>query len=223
MTSIQITADFFAAGLLLATFLMMGKVRLIPMLRYFAIASFFLAGLGICVSIIKGHTDFIAPLATIVFKVIVIPAIIHLTSKKIPSSNQLRMYVRPATSYFLFALVLIISAIIVRNFPIDFSEHEIKGIFFFKSLLFISMALMLSGILLTIIRKDLFSQVLGLLTMENGIAAFGLVALKGMPLFLEMGIFFVIIISTVILAILTYRVHQIFATGDTEKLKELID
>ena len=222
MISIQVLADFFAAGLLLATFLMMGKIRLVPMLRYFAIASFFLACLGASISVMRGEMDFIPAIATILFKVIFIPLIIYFTSKKIPASNHLRMYFRPATTYILFAVVLIISAIIVRDFPVNITEIS-GGVYFFKSLLFISVALILTGILLTILRKDLFSQVLGILTMENGIAAFGLVALNGIPLFLEMGIFFVIITSTVILAILIDKVHEVYTVGDTTNLNELID
>jgi hydrogenase-4 component E len=222
MISIQVIIDFFAAGLLLATFLMMGKIRLVPMLRYFAIASFFLAGLGVSISIMRGEMDLVPAIATVLFKVIFIPLIIYFTSKRIPSSNQLRMYVLPATTYILFALVLVVSGIIVRNFPVNVTEIA-GSVFFFRSLLFISITLILSGILLTIVRKDLFSQVLGILTMENGIAAFGLVALNGMPLFLEMGIFFVIIVSTVILAVLIDKVHEIYTTGDTAKLNELID
>lgn len=223
MISIQLIIDFFAGGLLLATFLMMGKVRLVPMLRYFAIASFCLAGLGASMSILRGETEFfIAPLATILFKVVFVPLIIYFTAKRLPSSNQLKMYVRPATTYILFAVVLIVSGIIVRNIPVSFVGMP-ENVLFFKTLLFISVALILSGILLTIIRKDLFSQVLGLLTMENGIAAFGLVALRGLPLFLEMGIFFVIIISTMILATLIDSVHKINPAVDTSTLNELID
>ncbi len=223
MTTIQLITEFFAGGLLLATFLMMGKIRLVPMLRYFAIASLCLAGLGASMSILRGETEFfIAPIATLLFKVVFVPLIIYFTAKKIPASNQLKMYVRPATTYILFALVLVISGIIVRNIPVNFAEMP-ESIMFFKALLFISVSMILSGILITIIRKDLFSQVLGLLTMENGIAAFGLVALRGIPLFLEMGIFFVIIISTMILAALIDSVHKVHASGDTSILNELID
>ncbi|MBI2453413.1 hypothetical protein HYV56_01775 [Candidatus Peregrinibacteria bacterium] len=223
MISIHVIIDFFAGGLLLTTFLMMGKIRLIPMLRYFAVSSFFLAGLGASMSLLKEEKDFfIAPLATILFKVVFIPLIINFTAKKLPSSNQLKMYFRPATTSFMFLFVLILSGIIVRNFPVTF-DGTFDNPFFFKSLLFISISLILSGILLTVIRKDLFSQVLGLLTMENGIAAFGLVTLDGIPIFLEMGISFVIIISTVILAVLIDRVHEVYTIGDTENLKELID
>ena len=225
MNQIELITMFFAGGLILATFLMVGKLRLMQMLRYFAIASFFLAALGASVAIFRGdHEPFIGPIATVLFKVIFIPAIIYFTSKRVPSSNHLKMYVRPATTYFLFALILIISGVIIRNLPIDFGNAiTTSTIIFSKILVFISVALVLTGLLLTIIRKDLFSQVLGLLTMENGIATFGLVALGGMPLFLEMGIFFVIIVSTVILAYLTQKVHEEYSAGDTTSLNELFD
>jgi len=222
MISNQVITDFFASGLLLATFLMMGKVRLYQMLRYFALASFLLAGLGLSISFMRGEADFVPAIATVLFKVIFIPLIIYYTARRRPSSHQLRMYFRPATTYILFALALVVSGIIVRNFPLNIEGVE-GGVFLFKSLLFISVTLILAGILLIVVRRDLFSQVIGVLTMENGIAAFGLVALGGIPMFLEMGIFFVVIVSTVILAILIDQVHGIYRTGDTENLNELID
>ncbi len=223
MNSIQALTDFFATGLLLATFLMMGKVRLVPMLRYFGISSLCLAGLGASVSMMKGETDFfLAPIATVLIKAVAIPLIIYVTSKKIPSSNVLRMNVKPATTYFLFGLVLAMSGLIVQRLPVAGPE-SLGNPIILKGILFISFTLILSGILLTVIRRDLFSQVLGILTLENGIAAFALVALEGIPLFLEMGIFLVIMASTVILATLTSKVHETYTTGDTANLNELTD
>lgn len=225
MISLQIFGDFFAGGLLIATFLMLGKMRLPQMLRYFALSSLFLAALGFTIAIIHHEADpYLGPAATVLFKVIFIPAFISYTAKKIPASYQLKMYVRPATTYFLFALILVLGGIVVRNLPLTFlGESATANAFFFRSLLFLSVVLILSGILLTVIRKDLFSQVLGLMTLENGISAFALVALDGIPLFLEMGIFLVIMVSTIILGVLTEKVHEVYFTGDTEKLNELID
>lgn len=225
MISTQILADFLAGGILLATFIMMGKTRLLQMLRYFAIASFFLAALGAVMAFLRGEPElFIGPVAALLFKVIFIPAFIAHTAQKIPSSYQLKMYFKPSITYFLFGFILIASAFIVRNLPLSFRQAGIfQDVFFFRDLLFISIAMILAGISLMIIRKDLFSQVLGLMTIENGIAAFGLVALNGVPLFLEMGIFFVILLSVIILAVLTEKVHGVYLVGDTEKLNELID
>lgn len=225
MISTQILADFFAGGILLATFMMIGKIRLLQMLRYFALASFFLAALGALMAFLRHEPELlIGPIATLIFKVIFIPVFIAFTAKKIPSSYKLQMYLRPSNTYFLFGLILVVSAVIVRNLPLSFDSDGIfQDVFFFRNLLFISVAMILCGIVLMIIRKDLFSQVLGLMTIENGIAAFALMALDGLPVFLEMGIYFVIIVSTIILAGLTEKVHEVYLTGDTEKLNELID
>ena len=224
MNSIQLFTEIMAGGLLLATFLMIGKVRLLPMLRYYALASLFLAVMGASVSYLKGESMFyLAPLATLIFKVILVPAIIYYTAKKIPSSNQLRMSFRPGATFVFFVGVLILSAIVVRNIPLDLTNGAVNGALFTQGLLFISVALILSGIMVMIVRRDLFSQVIGFLTMENGISAFGLVALEGLPLFLEMGVFLVIITSTMILAVLVDNVHKEYTVGDTSKLNELID
>lgn len=222
MIATHILTDFFAAGLLLSTFLMMGKIRLVPMLRYFILASIFLGGLSAASTHLKGETDFLPAIATILFKAVLIPGVIYFTAKKLPTSNVLRTYVKPGTTQILFALLLVISAIIVRNIPVI--ETSIgENIFLLKGLFFVSVALILTGILLTIIRRDLFSQVLGILTMENGISTFALVALDGIPLFLEIGIFFVIVTSTVILANLIDKVHAEYRIGDTSNLNELIN
>ena len=45
----------------------------------------------------------------------------------------------------------------------------------------------------------------------------------GIPLFFEMGIFFVIIIGTIILATLISQVNEVYHAGDTDNLHELID
>lgn len=222
MMNINLFVNLCATGLLLSIFLMVGKIRLIPMLRYFTLSSLFLAGLSISVSILKGESHFLPAIITILFKVVFVPGIIYWTAKKIPSSKQLRMYWRPATTYVLFALILCLSGFIVRDIPINMEELH-GSLILFRSLLFISVSLVLAGILMLIVRRDLFSQVLGILTMENGISAFALVALEGVPLFLEMGIFLVILLSTIILAFLTDKVHEIYRIGDTANLNELID
>lgn len=225
MISMHLIIDVCAGGLLLATFMMIGQVRLRRMLFYFAVASFFLAGLGASISLLRGdHLPYLGAIATIIFKVILIPLFIAYTARRIPSSYQLRSYLRPSSMYFLFAFALIVSGLIVRNLPLNFQEDvAFQDVFFFRSLVFISVGLIMSGISLLITRKDLFSQVLGLMTMENGIAAFALVALDSLPLFLEMGIFFVIMISALILGILTEKVHEVYAVGDTDILSELVD
>ena len=65
------------------------------------------------------------------------------------------------------------------------------------------LALIFLGFLTLIIRRDLFSQIIGFLTVENGISAFAVVALGGVPFLTEMGIFAAIGSGVVLMAVLS--------------------
>jgi hydrogenase-4 component E len=223
MITTSLIANICAGGLLLSTFLMISKVRLVPMIRYYILAAVCLAGLGVSVTVADGLMErLIAPLATLLFKAIIIPAIVIHTARRLPIANQLRMSIRPAGTSLLFLLVLALSAFIVRGLP------ETLGLMLFtnaisREVLFISVALILTGAMFLVIRQDLFSQIFGLLTIENGIASFGLVALESTPIIMELGIFLIIAGSIVVMAVLTDQVHAEYETVDTRKLKELTD
>ena len=72
-----------------------------------------------------------------------------------------------------------------------------------------------------IIRRDLYSQMIGFLTLENGIAAFAVVALGGVSFFTEMGIFAVIATGVLLMAVLSRKVHELYRSQDTVRLQDL--
>jgi len=92
-----------------------------------------------------------------------------------------------------------------------------------SGLLFVALALILLGFLVLIVRRDLYSQIIGFLTIENGIAAFAVVAIGGAPFLMEMGIFAVIAGGVVLMAILSGQVHALYRSHDTDTLRDLID
>ena len=63
---------------------------------------------------------------------------------------------------------------------------------------------------------------IALLTVENGVmlAAVALTT-YGMPLVVELGIFFDVMVAVMVLGILVYRIRETFASMDTSKLNQL--
>ena len=63
---------------------------------------------------------------------------------------------------------------------------------------------------------------LGLLTTENGVmlAAIALTT-YGMPLVVEIGIFFDVVLAVMVLGILVLRIRETFASMDVSKLNQL--
>lgn len=84
-----------------------------------------------------------------------------------------------------------------------------------------AISLVLIGLILIMARRQAILQVVGLITMENGLYLLGLSVTKGLPLIIELGIFFDILVAVIVLVILTYRLKVTFFSTDTTVLKKL--
>ena len=82
--------------------------------------------------------------------------------------------------------------------------------------------MLLTGFFLMINRRKAITQVLALLTMENGVMLAAIVLTTyGMPLVVEIGVFFDVVIAVMVLGILVFRIRETFASMDVSKLNEL--
>jgi len=84
-----------------------------------------------------------------------------------------------------------------------------------------AVAMTLIGLLLIMTRRQAIMQIVGLITMENGIYLVGLSVTKGLPLIIEMGIFFDVLVAVVVLVILTRRLKLSGMSTDISRLKKL--
>jgi hydrogenase-4 component E len=79
----------------------------------------------------------------------------------------------------------------------------------------------LIGLFLIVSRKKAVTQVLGYLVLENGIAAFGLAIVEGVPLLVELGILLDVFVAVFVMAIMIYRISQEFDHIDVDRLSAL--
>jgi hydrogenase-4 component E len=84
-----------------------------------------------------------------------------------------------------------------------------------------AVAMMLIGLTLIMTRRQAVLQIVGLITMENGLYLVGLSVTKGLPLIIELGVFLDVLVAVVVLVILTYRLKRSFLSTDTSMLKKL--
>jgi hydrogenase-4 component E len=70
-------------------------------------------------------------------------------------------------------------------------------------------------------RRKALTQVLGLLSLENGMFLAAISLTYGMPLIVELGIFFDVLVAAMILAILVYRIREEFDSMDVSRLSRL--
>lgn len=205
---------FLAAAMAVSAFLLARSMRLITFVNLFRIQSVVLALYAATLAFILGHPELLVSAALIVMlKVVLIPVFLLRSARRVNVSQRLGSYVRPATAGFLAALLIAGGFYAAYVLPFEGAAYLIVAA---------SCALALIGFLLLITRKDLVGQGAGFLTLENGIFTFGLALTNGMPLLIEIGIVFDVLIGSILMLTLLTRAQHEYASSDTDHLRHLV-
>ncbi|MGW0711505.1 hypothetical protein ACWD4G_37080 [Streptomyces sp. NPDC002643] len=84
-------------------------------------------------------------------------------------------------------------------------------------------AVVLIGFFVLVTRRRALAQVVGFLLLDNGITATAFLAASGVPLIVELGVSFDVLLAVLVLQILTTRMRAAFGTTDIDDLRELHD
>lgn len=206
--------NMIAVLILILTLLMLGLRSFKDNLNTYAVHSLLLA----VVTGITGYNEgdshiYFAATATIVIKVAIIPFLMTRLVSGMRRRRERDLLVSVPTSFIIaIGLMMLASsvshALIGRPRPLT-------------DILTVAVAISLIGMFLMVIRKDAVMQVIGLLTMENGFFLAGLVLTNGMPFFVEIGIFFDVLISGLLLWVYLKRMHSALKSTNTARLNQL--
>ena len=207
--------DLCAVLLLLTCFAIVAQRRLSACVDLFALQSLFLATTTALVAFLTGiHHIYIAAALTIVIKVLVIPRILKKVIERLNVSRELVMNVNiPAGLLICGALVMIAFFITQPIIPL--------GYLLTRDSLAIALAIVLIGFFTMIARKKAVTQMVGFLVMENGLFLGATAAAYGMPLIVELGVFFDVLVAGLIVGIYTHRLQDAFDSVDTSALTVL--
>ncbi|MGD0537854.1 MAG: hydrogenase [Verrucomicrobiota bacterium] len=204
-----------AALMLVVQLLMIAQRRLLTNIRLFAIQSLLLAGIAAVVAYHHhaSHVYVVAGL-TLVGKVIFLPWLLNRLVHRIHIHQEIEPLLNSPASMLICGGLTLLGYVLAR----PFTALERLG----NNTLPVALTLLLTGFFLMINRRKALTQVLALLTVENGImlAAVALTT-YGMPLVVELGIFFDVLVAVMVLGILVYRIRENFASVDTSKLNQL--
>jgi hydrogenase-4 component E len=87
----------------------------------------------------------------------------------------------------------------------------------------IALAVVLIGFFLAATRTRAVSQIVGLLLVDNGIAAIAFLATDGVPLIVELGVSADLVLAVLVLQVLSARLLRAFGPTDLDDLRELRD
>jgi hydrogenase-4 component E len=115
------------------------------------------------------------------------------------------------------ASLLICGALVILALSVTQPIKEL-GFLLTKDSLAIALAIILIGFFTMISRRKAVTQVIGFLVVENGIFLGATAAAYGMPLIVELGVFFDVLVAALIIGIFTHRLQDTFDSVDVSKL-----
>jgi hydrogenase-4 component E len=204
-----------ATLMLMLQLLLVVQRMLISNIRLFALQSLLLAVIAAVVAYVYGawHVLIVAVL-TLLGKVIFLPWLLQRLVRRIKIEQEIHPFVNMPASMLICGALTVLSYVVAR----PFTSLARLG----NNTLPVALALLLTGLFLMINRRKAITQVLALLTTENGmmLAAIALTT-YGMPLVVEIGIFFDVVVAVMVLGILVFRIRESFDSMDVSKLNEL--
>jgi hydrogenase-4 component E len=201
--------------LLLTAFATIGTSRVTGYINAFAVQSVALALVAGVVGYFTGSTHlYLIALLTILIKTVTITAILRGVAGRVQLQRE------PGLSLNLPASLLVGGLLTLLAF---FASPTVvaPGTFLNEPPLAVSVALVLIGLFVMSSRRHALAQVVGLLTIENGLFSGAIAIAYGMPLIVELGILFDILVAVLVLGLLVTLVERQGLAVDTAELRRL--
>lgn len=147
-------------------------------------------------------------------KVLLIPYLFAGLIKRIGSTDEVGLFINVQLSL----LMVVILGLISWSFA---STLVHSSAYLAETTFGIACFVLLTGIFLMVTRVKALAQVIGLLMTENGVFLAAAIIPGGMPFFVEIAIFFDVLVSVMILGVFIYRIKAIFTHIDVSKLSGL--
>lgn len=201
--------------LLLLTAFATVAARLLPrVIAIYAVQSLILALIAVVVGYFTGSIDlYLVAVLTILVKCGAVAWILRRATARLPVQHEVRPYLTIPASLLACALLTLLAF---------FTSPAIApGSFLNEPPLAISISLVLIGLFLLSSRRQALAQVIGLLTIENGLFSGAIAIAYGMPLIVEFGILFDILIAVIVMSLLVTLIQRELITSDTADLRRL--
>lgn len=204
-------SHLLAGAMLVTSFALLYQQRIAAVLNVFAVQSVTLA-LAVAWAAWSGNRPdlFITALIALTLKGIVIPVALHRTVERLGIHREVEKVVGVGVALIVgLALTGLAQALVVKV-AAGTESHA-------REALAMALAIVLLGFLMMIVRRNAVTQIVGFMSMENGLilAATGA---RGMPLVVEVSVAFSVLIALFVFAVFVFRIRERFDTIDIEAL-----
>ena len=204
-------AHLLAGGLVLVSFMMLYQDRLYALLNVFALQAVVLAASVAWQAWAQGAPHlYITAAIALVLKAIVIPLALHRIIARLGIQRQIETVVGVGPTMMAGMALVALSMVVMLRVTPEADPLAREDLAF-------ALSVLLLGLLMMVTRRNAVSQVVGFMSIENGLILAGTGA-KGMPLVVEISVAFSVLVAFIVIGIFLFRIRERFDTVDVQAL-----
>lgn len=207
-------AHLLAGGLVLVSFMMIYQDRLYALLNTFALQAVLLALAVAWQAYIQGaHHLYASAAIALIFKGMIVPWALHRIVRRLGIHREVET-VTGVVPTMLAGMGLVALSILLMLQLTKSAENAIA-----REDLAFALSVILLGMLMMVTRRNAVTQVVGFMSLENGLilAAAGA---QGMPLVVEISVAFSVLIAMIVIGVFLFRIRERFDSVDLEALDD---
>jgi hydrogenase-4 component E len=206
-------AHLLAGGLVLVSFMMLYQDRLYALLNVFALQAVVLALSVAWQAWAQGAPHlYITAAIALVLKAIVIPLALHRIIARLGIQRQIETVVGVGPTMMAGMALVALSMVVMLRVTPEADPLAREDLAF-------ALSVLLLGLLMMVTRRNAVSQVVGFMSIENGLILAGTGA-KGMPLVVEISVAFSVLVAFIVIGIFLFRIRERFDTVDVRALDQ---
>ena len=207
--------DACAAIMLLLSFAMLSQRRIVSLVNLYAVQGGVLAAATLLVAWRTGEGHlYLSAALTIALKVIFLPWLLHRLIRRLEVYWDTEPLLN-VTGTMLVGLLIVVFAFGLAQ-PITQLASTAT-----RSAIGIAVSVVLLAFLMMITRRKAMSQVVGFLSMENGVFFGAMSATYGMPMVVELGIALDVLVAMLVLGVFFFQIREQFDSLDLHHLESL--
>lgn len=202
-------AHVLAGALVLISFLELYQDRLYSLLNVYAAHALVLAASVAWQAFIQDAPHlYVTALIALLFKAGVIPVALHRMIVKLGIHREIENVVGVGLAMLAGIGLVALSMVVMLRVTQQAGPLAQEDLAF-------ALSVVLLGLLMMVTRRNAVSQVVGFMSLENGLVLAATGA-KGMPLVVEISVAFSILIAFIVIGIFLFRIRERFDTVDME-------
>jgi hydrogenase-4 component E len=204
-----------AALTLASSFALLAQSRVVATIHVFAIQGFLLAAITVLVALDTGELHlYISAALTLTLKALFIPWLLVRLARQLQILRDWDAAIRPGITLLAAGALVIFCYSVVQ--PI---AQYAAGIT--RDAIALSLAVVMLSLLMLVTRRKAVTQVVAFMALENGMFFAAVTATQGMPLVVELGIAFDVLVATVIFGVFFFHIRDSIESLDVDQLNRL--